>query len=164
MGYYSAARGGYALKARVRQSYYRSRGGFFSSIGRALGSVASVAGRILPGPIGTIASVAGRVLGGSPPTLAMPGGLPMTTLAGGQRPEPGVRGAVHRMVPGGESGYLPRKRMNAGNAKAARRAIRRIKSVRKLLQSIERELPRRPAKRGSFGVITRAEAARALRS
>lgn len=36
-----------------------------------------------------------------------------------------------------------RRRMNFGNAKAARRAIRRIKGARKLLQDIERQLPRR---------------------
>jgi hypothetical protein len=36
-----------------------------------------------------------------------------------------------------------RRRMNPGNARAARRAIRRIKSVRKLLHSIEAQLPKR---------------------
>lgn len=36
-----------------------------------------------------------------------------------------------------------RRRMNYGNAKAARRAIRRIKGTRKLLQDIEKQLPRR---------------------
>jgi hypothetical protein len=36
-----------------------------------------------------------------------------------------------------------RRRMNFGNAKAARRAIRRIKGTRKLLQDIEKQLPRR---------------------
>lgn len=35
------------------------------------------------------------------------------------------------------------RRMNYGNGKAARRAIRRIKGTRKLLQSIEKQLPRR---------------------
>lgn len=35
------------------------------------------------------------------------------------------------------------RRMNYGNAKAARRAIRRIKGVRKMLQDIEKQLPRR---------------------
>lgn len=96
---------------------------------------------------------------------------PATTMAGQPlAPVPGVMGAVQRMAPGGESGFSFRgaktRRMNAGNVKAARRAIRRIKSVRSLLQSIERELPRRPAPRtgGSRGVITRSEAARALRS
>lgn len=40
-----------------------------------------------------------------------------------------------------------RRRMNFGNAKAARRAIRRIKGTRKLLQDIEKQLPRRAAPR-----------------
>lgn len=40
-----------------------------------------------------------------------------------------------------------RRRMNYGNAKAARRAIRRIKGTRKLLQDIEKQLPRRAAPR-----------------
>lgn len=40
-----------------------------------------------------------------------------------------------------------RRRMNYGNAKAAKRAIRRIKGTRKLLQDIEKQLPRRAAPR-----------------
>lgn len=40
-----------------------------------------------------------------------------------------------------------RRRMNFGNAKAARRAIRRIKGTRKLLQDIEKQLPRRTVTR-----------------
>lgn len=40
-----------------------------------------------------------------------------------------------------------RRRMNFGNGKAARRAIRRIKGTRKLLQDIEKQLPRRAAPR-----------------
>jgi len=47
------------------------------------------------------------------------------------------------------TGYLtPKKkyrRMNYTNVRAARRAIRRIKGTRKLLQSIEKQLPRRTA-------------------
>lgn len=38
------------------------------------------------------------------------------------------------------------RRMNVGNAKAARRAVRRIKGVRKLLMKIEREMPHRACK------------------
>ena len=41
------------------------------------------------------------------------------------------------------------RRMNAGNASAARRAIRRIKAVRNLLKSIEKQLPKRAAARPS---------------
>jgi len=40
-----------------------------------------------------------------------------------------------------------RRRMNFGNAKAAKRAVRRIKGTQKLLKDIEKLLPRRPASR-----------------
>ena len=40
-----------------------------------------------------------------------------------------------------------RRRMNFGNAKAARRAIRRIKGTQKMLKDIEKLLPRRAASR-----------------
>lgn len=158
----SRSRGGYA--------YRRARGGFLSSIGRAISSVGRVAS-VIPGfgVIGSVASTVGGAISGgrnTSPTLTlaggtMPGGVP---LASGYRPEPGISGAVHRLVPGGSSGYVRAKRMNVANAKAGRRAIRRIKGLRHLLQSIERELPRRPARQGSRGVITRSEAARALRT
>jgi hypothetical protein len=38
-----------------------------------------------------------------------------------------------------------RRRMNPMNARAARRAIRRVKAVRKMLQQIERQLPKQRA-------------------
>lgn len=138
------------------RSYSRSRGGFLSGLVRTVGRVA---GTVLGGtPVGTAINVARGIMPGGTTALAKAGPGP------GRRPEPGITGAVHRFVPGGHTGYIGGRRMNAGNAKAARRAIRRIKAVRKLLQSIERELPRRPAARGgSPGVITRSEASRALR-
>lgn len=40
-----------------------------------------------------------------------------------------------------------RRRIDYGNMKAARRAIRRIKGTRKLLQEIERQLPKRTVHR-----------------
>lgn len=141
-------------RAALMGNYAAARGGFLSGLVRTVGRVVKGAARVgvqlLPGPAGAIARQ--LVPGGR----SMPGGLPL-------RPQmPGVRGggsSTAQTVPFKTSG----RRMNAGNAKAARRAIRRIKSVRKLLQSIERELPRRPAAR-SAGVITRREAERALRS
>lgn len=135
--------------------------GILSLAGRALGAIAR--------------SPVGRAVAG-----VLPGGAAAITIAGGvgalararrepppgMVPVPGITGTFERVLPFGRTGYMRKggHRMNAGNAKAAHRAIRRIKSVRKLLQSIERELPRRPAARGSRGVITRSEAARALRS
>jgi len=160
MGYY---RGGGYYQAG---GYYRagSLRSLVGSIGKTIGGlgipvvsgVAGTVGRLaMPTPIAPVMSVSR----GTPATLSVTG------TGVDQRPRPGVRGRVQRLLPGGESGYLPTRHMNAGNAKAARRAIRRITSVRKLLKSIERQLPMRPAPRGrSPGVITRSEAARALRS
>jgi hypothetical protein len=168
MGYLASSRGGYAYR------YSRARGGFLSGLVSGIGRVASTVGRVASvvpglGVLGTVASAAGGVIqragGTQSRSLAMPGGMPILTMAGSVgRPAPGITGALQRAIPGGASGFLRSRRMNAGNAKAARRAIRRIKAVRKLLQGIERELPRRPAARSSRGVITRSEAARALRS
>ena len=142
--------------------YYRA-GSLWSTIG---GIAKGVAG-LVTNPIGTIAGAAASL-------LTKPQTLPSGTLAAlpsMQVPtaKQQAQGVVKTGVsPLGTVGVEFRKHrhMNAGNAKAARRAIRRIKSVRHMLVSIERELPRRPAPRriGSPGVITRAEAARALRA
>lgn len=143
--------------------YRQSRGGILSSIGRVAGRLAGPVLRSLPG-IGTAIGVVGGVVGAARGVRAAAPQLPGFTPPG-MTPTPGFRGFAQRLVPGGESGFRKKgRRMNAGNAKAARRAIRRIKGVRDLLKSIERELPRRPAARGSSGVITRREAERALRS
>lgn len=59
-----------------------------------------------------------------------------------------------------------RRRQNPLNVKALRRAIRRVKGFKKIEVQVNRLLPKRPAARGgggSPGVITRIEAARALR-
>lgn len=143
------------------RSYRSSRGGFLSKIGGAIRSVA----RFVPGPIGQIAQALTPTQrqAAAPVLQAMPGGSPLQQPTQRQK----QRGVTQTGVsPLGTVGvrFGGGRRMNAGNAKAARRAIRRIKSVRKLLQSIERELPRRPALRASPGVITRREAARALRA
>lgn len=129
-------------------NYYRAGGilgTLFGAVTRTVGSlgipgVSAVANIIAPEqrPRGQAAAVT------TPATLATAG----VTQVGGKpairQKEPGITGAVHRLMPGGHSGYLPgRRHMNPGNAKAARRAIRRITSVRKMLHSIERQLPHR---------------------
>jgi len=57
-------------------------------------------------------------------------------------PVPGVRGRIERVLPGGrtgfqvEEGFAPRRRrMNAGNAKALRRAVRRTDAFVRLSKS-----------------------------
>jgi hypothetical protein len=124
--------------------------GIFGSIGKALGGVARVAGGLLPGPLGAVAGAVGGALAGrsSAPALGLTGGFSPGGPGRAQRPVSGFRGFAERVLPGGRSGYTAaRRRMNAGNAKAARRAIRRIKAVRHLLMSIEREMPHRKCTR-----------------
>lgn len=170
MGYHSAmyrSRGGYM--------YARSRGGFLSGLVKGIGKVAGTIASATPigRVITTGVSLGSSLLGGgrstTMPALQMPAAMP--GLGGPQLPTQRQRqGGVEAIgvSPLGTVGIKMRKHrhMNAGNAKAARRSIRRIKAVRHLLTSIERELPKRTvrAASGSRGVITRAEAARALRA
>jgi hypothetical protein len=186
VGYYG--RGDYYRRIGARGDYYgRGDPGLFSFVGKALKTVGSIAS-VIPGVgpiIGTAASVVGGVLSPSKavassagplsapapaaiaqlrPTTAMP---TISMAGGGGAVVPKGKVAKVGVSPMGTLGikYKKSRRMNAGNAKAARRAIRRIKAVRHLLQGIERELPhRRAIQRGSRGVITRSEAARALRA
>ncbi len=88
---------------------------------------------------------------------ALPGGALVSAVASGLskrggrpgRPvlrDPGVSGFLSRALPGGSTGFHVGggggRRMNVGNAKAARRAVRRIAGVKKLLESIMKTLPR----------------------
>jgi len=55
--------------------------------------------------------------------------------------KPGVRGALERFLPGGETGFLPaRRRMNPTNIHALRRATRRLAAFHKVSTKAEREL------------------------
>lgn len=113
---------------------------------RATSTSASTA--VLPG--------AGRTLIPTGPSGLPPFPGPMGTV---QRGAEAVGTAIARR-------FRRRRRLNPLNVRAARRAIRRIKAVRKITAQIERALPtRRVAARsfGSPGIITRREASRALR-
>jgi len=143
--------------------YYRAGGGNYAAgsiFGKVWGGIKKVAkGALGMTPVGRVVETLLPTPAAAPaPREQM--GPPTPTREQASR---GV--AAVGMSPMGTIGidFRRTRRMNAGNAKAARRAIRRIKGIRHLLQSIEKELPRRPALRGSAGVITRAEAARALR-
>lgn len=127
-------------------------GSVAGSVGRALGSavVPAVVGgaRVAIGAGRGLAVAAARWCQRNPKTCAALGGASI----------------VADMMRSGEI-KRPGRRMNPLNVKAARRAIRRIKGVRKICNDIERSLPMRRARGGfgSPGVITRREAARALR-
>lgn len=108
------------------------RAGDFLGIGKALKKLQP--GRLLGG-------IARRVLGNVPivgglaaslvPGISNNAQRPLI-LAPGGAPEPGIAGIVHRALPGGESGYLPRRRINPLNVKALRRAGRRVKGFLKI--------------------------------
>lgn len=161
MPYYGA--GDYAYQAGDHGNY--AAGSIGSFFGKALKTVGGLVG----GLPGAALRGAGGLLA---PTPAQNTPIPILPMPMGQVPTPKQRGRDVTKIgvsPLGTVGVAFRKHrhMNAGNAKAARRAIRRIKGVRHLLQSIERELPHQKPRfphRGSPGVITRAEAARALRA
>lgn len=133
--------------------YLRSRRGdpgLFGFLGNVAGGIARAAGSVLPGPLGAAARGLGGILpGGSRSSAsAAPGGRVLTSYApmtganmpGGLIPTPGIGGVIQRMLPGGQTGYMvkKRRRMNVTNPKALRRAIRRqagfVKLARRALK------------------------------
>lgn len=149
-------------------------GNLFKSVGKAIGKVAaSPIGQIgiglIPGG-GAISQIArmglSQLAAAKAPPMALPGGFsgqnPFKGLGGAfglipkgldvmaERNETGAQKYFRSLVPahggGGFSASGRRyRRMNSLNPRAARRAIRRIKSLRKFTQSIESTLPRRKA-------------------
>lgn len=140
-------------------------GGFFSSIGKAIGSVAKVAlpavGTLIGGPLGGIVGgTLGRALAPSAPQAVPGGGLrisgpsistpigsfagPVLSLGGGGGGGGGScvtkDGRPRRVRRDGKCWKRPA--MNVLNPSAARRAIRRIDGARRMLRSIERQLPK----------------------
>lgn len=107
----------------------------------AAGSIGATQAGFLP----AIVSGAGRVLRSPLGQGVIGGALGATVFGGG-----GGNGcpAGFHLAKDGSGRCVRNRRMNVGNAKAARRAVRRIKGARKLLQSIEKQMPRRPASRG----------------
>lgn len=120
-------------------------------------------GQVHPG-VGAVTSIAGAVAGNVPRyTTGQVGGVGgfLPTMTGAQTfnslfdpflttPEGGV---VDYLTP--DALVRPigrrRRRMNPLNARAARRAIRRIKAVRRITADIERSLPKAKARRSYSG-------------
>jgi len=145
MSYLGARRGDYGR--------YRGDPGLFGFIGKVAKGALGLAGKVLPGPIGMVARYAGGLIPSrAAPTVtrmamprmqqAMPGGTPIG----------GFKGFMQRAVPGGATGFYPkRRRMNPGNAKALRRAIRRtdafVKLARRSLKGTGYTISRRTSAR-----------------
>jgi len=153
-----------AMVARRVARLHRGDPGFLGNIvkgiGKVVGTVAKVAlpvAKVLPG-VGTLATIAG----GAASILARPGQnlpRPMLPIPTGLF-KPGSGHAQRMLSPdfgnvkGGASSTSPfrrRRRMNPMNHKAANRAIRRIKAVRKIVRSIESSLPKQRASARTFG-------------
>ena len=114
---------------------HRGDPGLFGFLGGIVKKGLGLAGGLLPGPLGGIARFAGSLIPGGARMVpsrqaarqAAPGGL--------QIPVPGIRGMGQRAFLGGATGWEPgrrRRRMNPGNVKALRRAMRRQDSFVKL--------------------------------
>jgi len=99
-------------------------------------AAAGAAGRVLP--------ALGRVLG-SRTVAAGATGIGIGSLFGGGGGD-ACQAGFH-FAKDGSGRCVRNRRMNFGNARAARRSVRRLKGARKLLQDIEKMMPRRPAPR-----------------
>lgn len=127
MPYYNA--GDYYRGDNYRRGDYYRAGGLFSGIGKLFkGAVGGIGGFLTGGPVGAVKGAASGL-----------GLLPLNPTVSSIMmpvPEPGIGGAVHRLIPGGHTGlgrlkkdgsFTERKRprMNALNPRALRRALRR---------------------------------------
>lgn len=124
MGYY---RGDY-----YRGDYYQ--GGLLSSLGSAIGKFGGAIGRAAPGlakfipGVGTAISIGSALV---PRRYGGGGGGGGTMVK-----DPGLGGLISRILPGGQTGYHRRRRMNVANPKALRRAIRRAHGFAKLARTV----------------------------
>lgn len=175
----------------ARGDYYRGdyyRGDIFGVLKKVVGGVASVAGKVLPGPIGAVAKIASAALNKPKSTAVVPISSNMPVSIAGFAPSspppiikreftagllpPTITSTTEYgapMAPG--SPFFTRKKrraMNPLNVKALRRASRRVDSfvrtTRKALKHTGFTIVSRASRRGgSPGIITRSEAARALK-
>jgi hypothetical protein len=123
-----------------------------TKIGQFRGVPIAAKGGMTSGKAAIAAGAAGAAAGFAGGRVAAPsgvgGGLAQMYEAQlrGQGIAPGPARAAARAATGGRR-Y---RRINPMNVKAARRAIRRIKGVRKITQDIERQLPRARASKPRF--------------
>lgn len=115
----------------------RARGGYGVQSARGGLPLLALGGSLLGGAIRRTASGLIRRLGGKTAVAVGTGvsigsAIPGRSAPPGMIPKRGIRGKVQRLLPGGESGFVRRRRMNVANPKALRRAIRRTDGFVKL--------------------------------
>lgn len=114
---------------------HRGDPGLFGFLGGIAKKGLGIAGGLLPGPLGGIARFAGGLIPSrSRQVQRFTGPMATSQQAGpGGIRIPGFVGGMQRLIPGGATGFYPkRRRMNPGNVKALRRAMRRQDSFVKL--------------------------------
>jgi len=111
-----------------------------AGIGRNIQSKLGI-GAVLPG-IGAV----GRVLTGR---VATAGGIgaAVGSLFGGGGGAQGACPSGWHLAKDGSGRCVRNRRMNFGNARAARRSVRRLKGARKLLKDIEKMMPTKTSRR-----------------
>jgi len=100
-----------------------------------LAAGAAAAGRVLP--------AIGRVLTGRTVAAASAGAAAASLLSGGG----GACPSGWHPAKDGSGRCVRNRRMNFGNARAARRSVRRLKGARKLLKDIEKMMPSKTTRR-----------------
>jgi len=130
--------------------------GLFGFLGKAIGSVAKTAFGASPVGI-AVGAISKAAKPAATPPFTMPGGgsgIPSTFIQQ-QVPKPGVRGALERAIPGGQTGFVTvrkkRRRMDPLNVKALRRSCRRLAAFQREAKKVEKELRKLapPARRRS---------------
>lgn len=112
-----------------------------------VGPAVAAAGRVLPAIGRAVGGVIRSRTAGAAAAGVTIGGLLAANGAGGACPS-GFHPNKQDGVGGAAGTYCVRnRRMNVGNAKAARRSVRRLKGARKLLRDIEKMMPTRTTKR-----------------
>ena len=101
-------------------------------------------GRAAPSVLGRL----GRVLSGRTATAATGGFLAGQLLSGDGAAGAACPAGFHP-AKDGSGRCVKNRRMNFGNAHAARRSVRRLKGARKLLKDIEKMMPKQPSRRAA---------------
>lgn len=132
---------GSAIKRRVRQTSTEKTPALLAGLFGGAGSL----GRVLPG--------LGRAAVGLPGAAAATG-FALGGLFGGNGDGAACQSGWH-LAKDGSGRCVRNRRMNFGNARAARRSVRRLKGARKLLRDIEKMMPSKPrARRAPAGHVS----------
>jgi len=118
------------IETRIKQAINPSK-----SPALVVAGVGAAAGRVLP--------AIGRVLTGRTVAAASAGAAAASFFGGG----PGACPSGWHPAKDGSGRCVKNRRMNFGNARAARRSVRRLKGARKLLKDIEKMMPTRTTRR-----------------